>query len=184
MIPSDISCRQANQSASYPVFGTSSTPLSEVLQFYGSWSSFTTSRSFAAVDQYDTHDANSRFARRAMQKENNKIRTDTRKQYNRTVAQLVDFVRKFDPRYKEAKEQQQREEQQREEERKRRQEEEKRRREDELRANMQTQVTQVVKRNVWNVDARNGGRFRTGWYSIRGDRNGQSVWVCSVSEDI
>ena len=133
MIPSDISCRQANQSASYPVFGTSSTPLSEVLQFYGSWSSFTTSRSFAAVDQYDTHDANSRFARRAMQKENNKIRTDTRKQYNRTVAQLVDFVRKFDPRYKE---------------RKRRQEEEKRRREDELRANMQTQVTQVVKRNV------------------------------------
>ena len=148
MIPSDISCRQANQSASYPVFGTSSTPLSEVLQFYGSWSSFTTSRSFAAVDQYDTHDANSRFARRAMQKENNKIRTDTRKQYNRTVAQLVDFVRKFDPRYKEAKEQQQREQQQREEERKRRQEEEKRRREDELRANMQTQVTQVVKRNM------------------------------------
>ncbi len=79
--------------------------------------------------------APNRYVRRAMEKENNKSRDDSRKQYNAVVLRLVETCKKQDPRYQEAikSEKEQRE----------RQKEAKLRREEELRGKMQTGVTQV-----------------------------------------
>ena len=63
-----------------------------------------------------------------MEKKNSKSRDDARRQYNQTVQRLVDLVKRFDPRYKAAKEERAKEQARMEEERRKRQEEEKRKR--------------------------------------------------------
>ena len=78
-----------------------------------------------------------------MEKENDKSREDSRKQYNSTVARLVAFCKKLDPRYASVVEAEKLERERKEEEAKRRQEEIKQKREEELRRTMVTGVTQV-----------------------------------------
>lgn len=114
-----------------------------MLQFYNTWTVFTTIRTFASVCQYDTREAPNRFVRRAMEKKNSKSRDDARRQYNQTVQRLVDLVKRFDPRYKAAKEERAKEQARMEEERRKRQEEEKWKREEDLRQNMEARLTQV-----------------------------------------
>lgn len=46
--------RSVDKSIYYPSFGSSSDSFDSVLQFYSSWGSFITRRSFAAADQYNT----------------------------------------------------------------------------------------------------------------------------------
>ena len=74
---------------------------------------------------------------------NNKSKEDARRQYNQTVQRLVELVKRFDPRYQEAKEAHEQEQKKMEEERNKRREEEKRRREEDLRQNMEARLTQV-----------------------------------------
>ena len=78
-----------------------------------------------------------------MEKKNSKSRDDARRQYNQTVQRLVDLVKRFDPRYKAAKEERAKEQARMEEERRKRQEEEKRKREEDLLQNMEARLTQV-----------------------------------------
>lgn len=148
LYPNKVMSRKINSSVHFPSFGTSSTPLEEVLQFYNVWSVFTTLRTFASVCQYDTREAPNRFVRRAMEKKNNKSKEDARRQYNQTVQRLVELVKRFDPRYQEAKEAHEQEQKRMEEERNKRREEEKRRREEDLRQNMEARLTQVGARGA------------------------------------
>ncbi len=87
--------------------------------------------------------APNRYVRRAMEKENNKSRDDSRKQYNAVVLRLVETCKKQDPRYQEAIKSEKEQRERREAEQRERQKEAKLRREEELRGKMQTGVTQV-----------------------------------------
>lgn len=69
-----------------PDFGNSSTSWSpDVRNFYSRWSSFSTIKSFAWCDAYNLAAAPERRVRRAMEKENKKLRDAGKKEYNDTV---------------------------------------------------------------------------------------------------
>ncbi|KAI8643826.1 hypothetical protein BD408DRAFT_341601 [Parasitella parasitica] len=94
----------------YPLFGNAATPFADndgylgygayVRDFYGAWSNFTSAKSFIWMDKWKLSDAPSRYVRRQMEKENKKARDTGRKEYNDTVRNLAEFVRKRDPRVK------------------------------------------------------------------------------------
>lgn len=81
-----------------PAFGDKRTPLDDVSYFYQFWASYITQRTFAWVDEYKTTDAPSRQIRRAMEKENKKLRDAAKKAFTTEVRELVDFVRRRDQR--------------------------------------------------------------------------------------
>jgi DnaJ homolog subfamily A member 5 len=81
-----------------PVLGNSTTPIDDVNAFYRHWMSYISQRSFAWVDEYKTTDAPTRLIRRAMEKENKKLRDVAKKAFTSDVRAIVDFVRKRDPR--------------------------------------------------------------------------------------
>lgn len=96
--------------------------MDDVNYFYQHWASYITQRTFSWVDTYKTTDAPSREIRRAMEKENKKLRDAARKAFTTEVRELVDFVRRRDQRmiaFKKQKEKE-REQQKREEEAKKR----------------------------------------------------------------
>ena len=66
--------------------------------FYAYWQSFCTQKNFAWKEEYDTRQASNRWEKRAMEKENKKIRDKARKEKNELVRQLVAFIRKRDRR--------------------------------------------------------------------------------------
>ncbi|KAK8806751.1 hypothetical protein WA588_005553, partial [Blastocystis sp. NMH] len=135
--------RQSDKSVHLPSFGSSMTTAADVLLFYRVWSSFVTCRSFASADVHNVREAPNRYVRRAMEKENNKSRDDSRKQYNAVVLRLVETCKKQDPRYQEAIKSEKEQRERREAEQRERQKEAKLRREEELRGKMQTGVTQT-----------------------------------------
>ncbi|ODV91915.1 hypothetical protein CANCADRAFT_11762, partial [Tortispora caseinolytica NRRL Y-17796] len=88
-------------SGSFPRFGNSATPYDpNVKNFYSVWVGFNSSQSFASEDIYRTSDAPDRRIRRAMEKENKRLRDAARKEFSETVRALAKFIRKRDPRYK------------------------------------------------------------------------------------
>ncbi|KAF8935946.1 hypothetical protein BGZ52_008725 [Haplosporangium bisporale] len=95
----------------YPSFGCSTTAYddnsdSDVKQFYNAWLTFSTQKSFSWCDKFRLSEAPDRRVRRAMEKENKKFRDTARKEFNDTVLQLAQYVRKRDPRYLAFQEQQ------------------------------------------------------------------------------
>ncbi|KAK9235261.1 DnaJ domain-containing protein [Lipomyces kononenkoae] len=86
-----------------PDFGNSRSPWAdETRHFYAAWSAFSTKKSFDWYDQYRLADAPDRRVRRAMEKENKKLRDAAKKEYNDTVKAFVAFIRKRDPRSKQS----------------------------------------------------------------------------------
>ncbi|KAM0322382.1 hypothetical protein ACHAQA_009449 [Verticillium albo-atrum] len=84
----------------FPPFGESSDEYDTVVKtFYASWAGFSTTKTFAWKDKYRLSDAPDRRVRRAMEKENKKMRDDAIKEFNDAVRFLVTFARKRDPRY-------------------------------------------------------------------------------------
>lgn len=81
-----------------PAFGGKRASLEEVNRFYQHWANYLTPRSFAWVDEYRTTDAPSRQIRRAMEKENKKLRDAAKKAFTTEVRKLVDFVCRRDQR--------------------------------------------------------------------------------------
>ena len=81
-----------------PELGRSDAAWSEVRGFYAHWEAFSTGRSMAHVDLYDTREAPNRQVRRAMEKENDKARAAARKKANECVRALAAYVKKRDPR--------------------------------------------------------------------------------------
>lgn len=85
----------------YPRFGNSHTDYaSSIRQFYNVWSSFQTVKTFSWKDEYRLSTAADRKTRRLMEKENKKFRDAARKEYNETVRNFVQFIKKRDPRVK------------------------------------------------------------------------------------
>ncbi|KAG0002720.1 hypothetical protein BGZ65_002384 [Modicella reniformis] len=87
----------------YPSFGCSTTAYdsnsdSDVKQFYNAWLTFSSQKSFSWCDKFRLSEALDRRMRRAMEKENKKLRDVARKEFNETVLFLASFVRKRDPR--------------------------------------------------------------------------------------
>lgn len=103
---------RASEWESMPSFGYSHTPYlhakgedkpinqDQVRDFYTAWSSFTSRKGFGWKDGYRLHDAPDRRMRRAMEKENKRMRDEGRREYNDVVRSLVAFIRKRDPRVK------------------------------------------------------------------------------------
>ncbi|KAE8636525.1 hypothetical protein XENTR_v10003030 [Xenopus tropicalis] len=83
----------------YPSFGDSQSDYDTVVHlFYAYWQSFCTAKNFAWKEEYDTRQASNRFEKRAMEKENKKVRDKARKERNELIRELVAFVRKRDKR--------------------------------------------------------------------------------------
>ncbi|KAK1638135.1 DnaJ domain-containing protein [Colletotrichum phormii] len=84
----------------YPTFGSSTDSYEHTVKaFYSAWASFSTRKTFAWKDEYRLAEAPDRRIRRAMEKENKKIRDEAIREFNEAVRFLVTFVRKRDPRY-------------------------------------------------------------------------------------
>ncbi|XP_075397041.1 dnaJ homolog subfamily C member 21 [Tenrec ecaudatus] len=82
-----------------PSFGDSQSDYDTVVHpFYAHWQSFCTQKNFAWKEEYDTRQAANRWEKRAMEKENKKIRDKARREKNELVRQLVAFIRKRDKR--------------------------------------------------------------------------------------
>jgi DnaJ family protein A protein 5 len=83
-----------------PHFGRSTSAWVEVDLFYSFWSNFVTRRKFGHVDKYNLLQMPDRAHRRAAEKENQKLRTLAKKAANEHVRQLVEYVKRRDPRFK------------------------------------------------------------------------------------
>jgi DnaJ homolog subfamily A member 5 len=79
-------------------YGNGNTPWSEVSYFYKAWESFTSCRTFAWADKYNTKDADDRRMRRAMEDENRKSRRNAKRQFQDDILALVKFCKRRDPR--------------------------------------------------------------------------------------
>ncbi|CAK9007016.1 DnaJ homolog subfamily C member 21, partial [Durusdinium trenchii] len=89
---------EGTASRKLPEFGCSTTTLDEVAAFYAAWEGFVTKLSFGWEDLYHPRDAENRFHRRLIEKENKKARDAARREYNESVRSLVLFVKKRDRR--------------------------------------------------------------------------------------
>jgi DnaJ family protein A protein 5 len=87
-----------------PPFGSSKSNWTAVREFYGWWEGFCTMRPCASADLYDTRTAPNRQVRRAMEKENDKARSELRRKLNDVVHKLVAYVKKRDRRVQAHKE--------------------------------------------------------------------------------
>lgn len=85
----------------YPSFGHKADVHEDVVRtFYQAWVSFSTVKTFSWRDRYRTADAPDRRVRRAMEKENKRMRGEGVQEFNEAVRAFVMFARKRDPRYK------------------------------------------------------------------------------------
>jgi DnaJ family protein A protein 5 len=84
----------------YPDFGSSNDSYEEVVKpFYNVWMGFGTKKSYAWKDEHRLSEAPDRRVRRLMEKENQRLRDEGKREFNDAVRSLVAFVRKRDPRY-------------------------------------------------------------------------------------
>ena len=83
---------------SYPTFGRSDSSPEIWQYFYGFFSAYVTPRSYNWLDKYDTRQGENRFMKRAMEKENKKVRDAAKKERNELVRDLVKFIKKRDKR--------------------------------------------------------------------------------------
>ncbi|KAG3121615.1 hypothetical protein PI124_g271 [Phytophthora idaei] len=109
----DLEGGDGSRSDVAPELGDAKTLMEEVNYFYQHWKSYTTQRSFAWVDEYKTTDAPTRLVRRAMEKENKKLRDAAKKAFTTEVRELVDFVCRRDPRVRAFQKQKEQEKEQR-----------------------------------------------------------------------
>lgn len=85
----------------FPLFGSASTDYQSLKNFYRKWSSFTTLKTFSWKDEYMFSRNYDRRTKREINKRNEKLRTQARNEYNKTVKRFVSFIKKFDKRMKE-----------------------------------------------------------------------------------
>lgn len=72
-----------------------------VYKFYKYWDSFESWRDFSQFDEYDVREAQDRYERRYMEKENKKRADKHIKKERARITKLVDLAYKNDPRIKE-----------------------------------------------------------------------------------
>ncbi|GMI01518.1 hypothetical protein TrST_g13465 [Triparma strigata] len=99
-----------------PPFGDANSPWEEVNAFYSHWAAFASTLTFSWCDEYDVREAGDRRVRRAIENENNKSRRVGRKEYSDRVVNLVEFVRRRDPRVRRRQEENEKQKKVREQE--------------------------------------------------------------------
>lgn len=85
----------------YPLFGYSSTNYEYLKNFYKTWSTFNTLKSFSWKDEYMYSKSYDRRTKREVNRRNEKARQQARNEYNKTVKRFVVFIKKLDKRMKE-----------------------------------------------------------------------------------
>ena len=84
----------------YPSFGHAHDDYEDVVKpFYAAWTGFSTRKTYAWEEQFRYSEAPDRRVRRAMEKENRRVREAAVRDFNEAVRSLVAFVRKRDLRY-------------------------------------------------------------------------------------
>ncbi|EGR29481.1 hypothetical protein IMG5_154640 [Ichthyophthirius multifiliis] len=125
-------------------FGNSQSSKKEVIEFYKWWSNFFSYKSFSWCDEYNINEAPNRWERRQMEKINKKERFQEKKKYIKTIKELVEFVRRRDPRWKKIEDERQIEEDRKKEEIRLKQEVEKKRKQEKLKQ-LEEQLTKKQK---------------------------------------
>ncbi|GMM39853.1 Jjj1 protein [Hanseniaspora uvarum] len=91
----------------YPLFGYTETSYADLKQFYKKWSSFQTVKQFHWKNEYRINKNYDRRTKRELNKRNEKIRNEHKTQYNKTVKEFVNFIKKLDTRLKQGKKKEQ-----------------------------------------------------------------------------
>ena len=81
-----------------PNLGDNTTPINKVLKFYEFWTAFKSWRDFTMEDEYDLDQAENRYERRYMDKENKRMKKDLLKKEKNRINRLVEMAKKKDPR--------------------------------------------------------------------------------------
>jgi len=89
-----------NSHETLPSLGYSKWDWQLVGSFYDRWTRFSSKKAFSFADKYQLRDAPNRQVRRTMEQENRKLRQAARCEFNMAVRELVQFVRRRDPRVK------------------------------------------------------------------------------------
>jgi DnaJ family protein C protein 2 len=81
-----------------PDIGDMNSDPKKVDRFYAFWDTFDSWRDFSVFDEYNLDEAENRFERRYMEKENKKIKGDHLKKERQRIMKLVNNAREYDPR--------------------------------------------------------------------------------------
>ena len=81
-----------------PEFGDMKTSINKVFRFYEFWEGFKSWRDFTVEDEYDLDQAENRYERRYMERENKRMKKDLLKNEKARIKRLVDLARSKDPR--------------------------------------------------------------------------------------
>lgn len=81
-----------------PNLGDEKTPINKVLKFYEFWEGFKSWRDFTVEDEYDLDQAENRYERRYMERENKNLKKDLLRKEKLRIKKLVDLARQNDPR--------------------------------------------------------------------------------------
>lgn len=81
-----------------PNIGDMTMPMDLVYKFYKYWDNFETWRDFSQYDEYKVEDAQDRYEKRYMEKENKNVRDKYNKGERKRINKLVDLCYKLDPR--------------------------------------------------------------------------------------
>merc|ERR1712160_210609 len=79
-------------------FGDADTPIEKVKKMYLSWDMFKSWRDFTVEDEYDVMQAEDRYEKRWMEKQNAKMKKDLYKKERGRIQKLVRHAQKNDPR--------------------------------------------------------------------------------------
>lgn len=83
---SSYSDRREREQYSVPEFGYSDSDYESVVgPFYAYWASYCTPRSFVWVEKHDVREAEDRYVRRLMDKENKKLKDKAKKERNEEI---------------------------------------------------------------------------------------------------
>jgi len=95
-----VFARNAKWSTKSPVpdLGNMDTPFGKVESFYHFWERFRTWRDFSCFDEFNVEEAESRFERRWMERQNKKERTHRLKAEENRIRRLVKLAYEHDPR--------------------------------------------------------------------------------------
>lgn len=82
----------------FPRIGNSKSNFESTRMFYKVWSNFQSVKTFSWCDEYRYSMAPDRRTRRIMEKENKKLRDQSKKLFNETVRKFINFIKKIDSR--------------------------------------------------------------------------------------
>ena len=81
------------------LFGDADYTKEEVYAFYKCWTDFSTIKSFTYVDKFNPNDAPNRRVKRIIEQENKKERNKERRKFDDKISDLIQYLKKIDPRY-------------------------------------------------------------------------------------